>query len=123
MENTPTKREEVLKVLEMMEQGKIDQDRGLSLIAMLEGKDIIGGVHGVVRDGNPQRKRWGWVGGLLGAISFIAFIYGLFFYLPVHAEYNNMLLVYGLVALIILCGALIAVSAISVGRLAVKKHG
>ena len=61
MENTSTKRVEVLKVLEMIEQGKIDQDKGLSLIAMLEGKDIIGGVGGVVRDGNPHRKRWGWI--------------------------------------------------------------
>lgn len=123
MENTPTKREEVLKVLEMIEQGKIEQDKGLSLIAMLEGKDIIGGVNGVVRDGNPHRKRWGWIGGLLGAALLVAFVYGLFFYLPLHAEYDKMLLVYGLVALVILCGALIAVSAISVGRLAVKKHG
>ena len=49
-----------------------------------------------------------------------ALVYGLLFYLPLHAQFEVVTVVYGLLALLTLCGTLIAVSALGIGRLAVK---
>ena len=121
METKQEKREEIMKVLQMVEEGKIDQDKALSMIAMLEGKDVIGGVKGIVQDPKSRKKRFFW--GAVGLALSGALLYGLFFYLPIHAPFESVALVYGFLGLLVLCGTLVAVSAIGVGRLAVKKHG
>ena len=119
METAQDKRPEIMKVLEMLEAGKIEQDKALAMIAMLEGKDVIGGPGGVIKSGGRRGKAVV-LGGIAAAVLLGAFVYGLFFYLPVHATNDNLVVVYGLLALMILCGTLLGVSALGIGRLAVK---
>ena len=120
MEAKPEKREEVMKVLQMMEEGKIDTEKGTALIALLEGKDVIGGAGGVIREHGSRRHH---LAGVLLALLFLAtFLYYLLFYLPVHAAWETIALVYGLMALIILCVTLVAATALGIGRLAVKRQ-
>ena len=124
MEPKTEKREEILKILQMIEANKIDQDKALSMIAMLEGKDVIGGPGGVVKGGKTKLAR------MLGGIALFAMIggllYVLFVYLPVQASLPSLIAVYSFLGLIVLAGATVAIQAITktmaVGRAAVERQ-
>jgi hypothetical protein len=124
------KRPEVMKVLGLLEAGTIGHKEALAMIAVLEGRKVVGGADGIISgaddshagDGTDSPKKRGkhLVGAIVALALLGAFVYGIFIYLPVHATKDSLALVYGLFALVILCGTLVAVSALGVGRLAVR---
>jgi len=124
METTQPKREEILKILQMIEDGKIDQDKALGMMAMLEGKNLVGGPHGVVTDATPK---WMKISKSLAAFGLlVALLYVLFVYLPIHASFEVIAIVYGFLGLTVIGGVIVGVVAIvktmSVGRAAVEKR-
>jgi len=124
MDAKQEKREEVLKILQMIENGKIDQKEALSLIAVLEGKDVIGGPGGVVRGRQPRLLRV--LGGMAGFALLAGLLYVLFVYLPVNAPLWSVIVVYSFLGLTVLAGAAVAIIAITkamaVGRAAVEQR-
>jgi len=124
MDAKQEKREEILKILQMIENGKIDQKEALSLIAVLEGKDVIGGPGGVVRGRQPRLLRV--LGGMAGFALLAGLLYVLFVYLPVNAPLWSVIVVYSFLGLTVLAGAAVAIIAITkamaVGRAAVEQR-
>jgi len=124
MDAKQEKREEVLKILQMIEDGKIDQNKALSMIAVLEGKDVIGGPDGVVKGRQPRLLRV--LGGLVGFVLLMGLLYVLFVYLPVNAPLWSVIVVYSFLGLTVLAGATVATFAITkamaVGRAAVEQR-
>lgn len=123
MDAKQEKREEVLKILQMIEDGKIDQDKALGMIAVLEGKDVIGGPGGVVKGRQPRLLRV--LGGMAGFALLVGLLYVLFVYLPVNAPLWSVIVVYSFLGLTVLAGAAVAIIAVTktmaVGRAAVEQ--
>lgn len=129
--------EETMKILEMLKEGKISADEAKDLLdkvagdgdAVVEMGNAKYGQHMKVKSSKDKPKGFLWwinkfffafipmiLG--LGLVGF--FIYGIFYYLPVHAP-QAMLLVFGIVAIIILCITLICIAGIGIARKALSK--
>lgn len=121
METTQPKREEILKILQMIEEGKIDQDKALSMIAVLEGKEMVGGPGGVVGKTSGKGSKWMKVAAGLAILAvLIGLLYVLLIYLPTHVPIAVLIIVYSFLGIPIIGGVVVGVVAItrtmSVGR-------
>ncbi|MFH1230399.1 MAG: hypothetical protein V1709_02765 [Planctomycetota bacterium] len=125
--------EETMKILDMLKEGKITAEEAHRLLGDLEQQgdsvEIAGGTARIIKSVKDKPKGFGsWINKLLfafipmilglGLVGF--FIYGVFYYLPVHAP-QAMLLVFGLIAVIILCITLICIAGIGIARKALSK--
>ena len=127
--------EETMKILEMLKEGKISAGEAEDLLDKVaeHGDEVVkidGDKQVRVKSGKDKPKGFlGWINKILfafipmllglGLAGF--FIYGVFYYLPMHAP-QTLLWVFGLVAIIILCITLICIAAIGVGRKAVSQR-
>ena len=126
MDARQEKRDEVLKILQMIEDGKIDQNKALGLIAVLEGKNVEGTANNIEI---TDRKGFAHVFvrvlvGIVAVAVLAGVLYALFVYLPTNAPFWSVIVVYSFLALTVLAGAVVAVFAITrtmaVGRAAVE---
>lgn len=128
--------EEAMKILELLKEGKIDAEDAQDLLEKLTEK----GSHGIkigtdikIDGGENENAPKGFLYWLFKKFffTFIPMILGLglaggvlyclLYYLPFHLATDKLLIIYGVIGIIVLCGSLIAISAIGVGRLAVKR--
>jgi len=99
MEEQKENREDVKKILQLVENGKLDGNNAKGMIGILARKKP------------PERAKQ-----IVEAIIFVLFtsvlIYALTFYLPTHIEINVLLIVYGFFGVVTICWTLVALVAI-----------
>jgi hypothetical protein len=122
--------EERIKILEMLKEGKIDAEEAHELLEdVSELKEVCSPdgakVKVKIHDKHAPRGFFGWVFKLIfGLLAFAigaGVLFCLLYYLPFHLPAEKLLIIYGVIGIAVLAVTLIAVYAIGVGRLAVKK--
>ncbi|MEK7449005.1 MAG: hypothetical protein AAB019_05915 [Planctomycetota bacterium] len=130
--------EERMKILEILKEGKITVEEAQELLEGLREKevDVVGGdgahvkVRGHLKDKGAPKGFFYWLFNKT-LFSFIPMVLGfglgagvlfcLLYYLPFHLAADKLLIIYGILGVLALCATLIAISAIGIGRLAVKR--
>jgi len=123
MEEKQERREEVMKILQMVEEGKLGEDNALSMIKLLERKPGIG-VEAIIKtDGQPQPRFVRLLGWAAGFVLLAGLLCAIFVYLPVHGPFWSVIVVYSFLALTVLAGTIVAIvcgtKALALGRRAV----
>jgi len=110
METRKEKREDVVKILQMVENGIIDEnDAKCMLNALADIKSRL-----PVKSAGEHLAR-----SILGVTFISVSIYGLIFYLPTHVGVSSLLIVYGFIGLLVICVTMVSLMALGVGRKAV----
>jgi len=121
--------EEKMKILEMLQAGKINAEEAHKLMEDLNKNEVCapGGMKVKMKMHNEDSPRgfFGWLFKLIfGLLAFGiggGLLFCLFYYLPFHLPADKLMIIYGVIGIAVLAVTLIAVYAIGVGRLAVKK--
>jgi hypothetical protein len=131
MEAKQERREDVLKILQMIEDGKIDQNMALKMIAVLEGKTFK--AHGnSIKIDERESSLLRFLGNaamfilaVAGLALLAGLLYVLFVYLPLNAPLWSVVLIYSFLGLTVLTGGVVAAIAttktMAVGRAAVER--
>lgn len=98
------------RIFKLVEEGKISAKDATGMLAVAGGR--YPGRHGIL---------FGFIPMLFGFILGGGLLFTIFIYLPLHVDFKVLGIVYGFLAVVALAFALVAVAAIGIGRIAVKR--